>query len=114
MKVAFLTSGGLAPCLSSSIAYLIEEYVAIDKTIEFYGYKNGYKGLLKGQKISIPKEMSNHSQDIATYGGSFLGNSRVKLTNINDCIKNEYILDNQIPLEVAANQLKKDQIQILL
>ena len=113
MKVAFLTSGGLAPCLSSSIAYLIEEYVAIDKTIEFYGYKNGYKGLLKGQKISIPKEMSNHSQDIATYGGSFLGNSRVKLTNINDCIKNEYILDNQIPLEVAANQLKKDQIQIL-
>ena len=113
MKVAFLTSGGLAPCLSSSIAYLIEEYIAIDKTIEFYGYKNGYKGLLKGQKISIPKEMSNHSQDIATYGGSFLGNSRVKLTNINDCIKNEYILDNQIPLEVAANQLKKDQIQIL-
>ena len=113
MKVAFLTSGGLAPCLSSSIGYLIEEYIAIDKTIEFYGYKNGYKGLLKGQKISIPKEMSKHSQDIATYGGSFLGNSRVKLTNIKDCIKNGYILDNQIPLEVAASQLKKDQIQIL-
>ena len=113
MKVAFLTSGGLAPCLSSSIAYLIKEYIAIDKTVEFYGYKNGYKGLLKGQKLSIPKEMSNHSQDIATYGGSFLGNSRVKLTNINDCIKNKYISDNQIPLEVAANQLKKDQIDVL-
>ena len=113
MKVAFLTSGGLAPCLSSSIGYLIEEYIAFDKNVEFYGYKNGYKGLLKGQKISIPKEMSSHSQDIATYGGSFLGNSRVKLTNINDCIKNGYILDNQIPLEVAANRLKTDQIDIL-
>ena len=113
MKVAFLTSGGLAPCLSSSIGYLIKEYIVIDKTVEFYGYKNGYKGLLKGQKLTIPKEMSNHSEDIATYGGSFLGNSRVKLTNINDCIKNKYISDNQIPLEVAANQLKKDQIDIL-
>ena len=27
-KVAFLTAGGLAPCLSSSIGYLIDEYTA--------------------------------------------------------------------------------------
>ena len=25
-KVAFLTAGGLAPCLSSSIGFLIDEY----------------------------------------------------------------------------------------
>ena len=54
MRVAFLTAGGLAPCLSASIAYLIQEYAKLNHTVEFFGYKNGYKGLLLGQKISIP------------------------------------------------------------
>ena len=42
-----------------------------------------------------------------------MGNSRVKLTNIDDCVKKGYIKKGQIPLEVAANQLKKDNIKIL-
>ena len=45
MKVAFLTSGGIAPCLSSSIARLIYNYSKLDKDIEFIGYFYGYKGL---------------------------------------------------------------------
>ena len=91
MKVAFLTSGGVAPCLSASIAYLIQEYSARDNSIEFYGYKHGYKGLLLGHKISIPNNLSNKADLIASFGGSAIGNSRVKLTNIDDCIKNKYI-----------------------
>ena len=42
------------------------------------------------------------------FGGSPLGNSRVKLTNIDDCVKKGYIKKGQNPLEIAANQLKKD------
>ena len=42
-----------------------------------------------------------------------LGNSRVKLTNIDDCVKKGYIKKGQNPLEIAANQLKKDNIKIL-
>ena len=43
LKVAFLTAGGLAPCLSSSIGYLIEIYNEYDPEIEMIGYVDGYK-----------------------------------------------------------------------
>ena len=49
MKIAFLTSGGLAPCLSASIAALLEAYEMKNESADFSGYLNGYQGLLKGQ-----------------------------------------------------------------
>ena len=113
MRVAFLTSGGVAPCLSASIAYLIKEYSVIDNSIEFYGYKHGYKGLLLGNKLSIPNNLSDKANIIASFGGSAIGNSRVKLSNVDDCIKNKYIKENELPVEVAANQLISDRINIL-
>ena len=113
MRVAFLTAGGLAPCLSSSIGLLIEQYSKLDIEVEFFAYKNGYKGLLKGDIISIPNHIANNVENIISYGGSFIGNSRVKLTNIEDCIKNQYIKKDEDPLTKAANQLKKDKIEIL-
>ena len=113
MRIAFLTAGGLAPCLSASIAYLINEYSKVGIQVEFFGYKNGYKGLLLGQKIPIPNSLSEKTDLLASYGGSPIGNSRVKLTNIEDCIKNGYISSNQSPLHVASEQLKNDNIDIL-
>ena len=111
MKVAFLTAGGNAPCLSASIGMLINEYYKINKSIEFIGYLHGYKGLLLGDntKLAYHNDLSN----LCKFGGSVLGNSRVKLTNIKDCINNGYIEDGQIPLEVAANQLIKDKVNVL-
>jgi diphosphate-dependent phosphofructokinase len=41
-KVALLTAGGLAPCLSSAIASLIERYSEIDPSIEIICYRSGY------------------------------------------------------------------------
>ena len=89
MKVAFLTAGGNAPCLSASIGMLINEYYKINKSIEFIGYLHGYKGLLLGDntKLAYHNDLSN----LCKFGGSVLGNSRVKLTNIKDCINNGYI-----------------------
>ena len=110
MKVAFLTAGGIAPCLSSSIGMLMKRYSNYDNSIEFIGYLHGYKGLLKGNKIILS---SNNLDNINTFGGSLLGNSRVKLTNIKDCIENGYVDNNQEPLEVAANQLIEDEIDVL-
>ena len=37
----------------------------------------------------------------------------MKLTNVNDCINKGYIKKNEIPLKIAAEQLKKDKIDIL-
>ena len=110
MKVALLTSGGIAPCLSSSIGRLAEQYYDKYPNVEIIGYLNGYKGLLLGNSIPIEKT------DFATlysFGGTPIGNSRVKLTNTKDCIENGYINANENPLEVAAMQLKKDGVDVL-
>ena len=87
MKIAFLTAGGLAPCLSASIGRLIEQYYSRFPKAEMIGYLNGYKGLLLGNSITIPEQVKNNAQILYNFGGSPIGNSRVKLTNINDCIK---------------------------
>ena len=90
MKVAFLTSGGIAPCLSSSIARLIYNYSKLDENIEFIGYLYGYKGLLTNQKIIIPSDIGGKINLLYDFGGTFLGNSRVKLTNVKDCIQGSH------------------------
>ena len=46
MKVAFLTSGGIAPCLSSSIARMIYSYSKLKKDIGKYFY-DPYDGKIK-------------------------------------------------------------------
>ena len=56
MKIAFLTAGGIAPCLSSSISMLIQEYKKQNIDCEFIGYLYGYKGLLVDQKIIISQD----------------------------------------------------------
>lgn len=56
-KVAILTAGGLAPCLSSAIGGLIERYTEIDPSIEIICYLSGYKGLLLGDSIKVTPEM---------------------------------------------------------
>jgi len=113
MKIAFLTSGGIAPCLSASIGRLTENYLSKNPKAEIIGYLNGYKGLLLGNSISFPKSLLGNTNKFYQFGGSPIGNSRVKLTNIDDCIKKGYVKEGENPLEVAANQLVKDGITIL-
>ena len=87
MKIAFLTSGGIAPCLSASIGRLAENYLSKYPKVEIIGYLNGYKGLLLGNSISFPISLLGNTNKFYQFGGSPIGNSRVKLTNIDDCIK---------------------------
>jgi pyrophosphate--fructose-6-phosphate 1-phosphotransferase len=113
MRVAFLTAGGIAPCLSASIGYLIQFYNDIRNDISFVGYLNGYKGLLTGNSINFPNEIKDNALELLNYGGSPIGNSRVKLTNVADCVSKGYVKDGEDPLKVAADQLIKDKINIL-
>lgn len=113
MKIAFLTAGGIAPCLSSSIGALIEQYAKSKPDAEMIGYLNGYRGLLLGQSIEFPASIKDSFATLYEYGGSPIGNSRVKLTNIQDCIDRDYIKEGEEPLQVAAEQLKKDKVDIL-
>ena len=114
MKIAFLTSGGNAPCLNSSIGRLLFHFSKIDDEVHAVGYLNGFSGLLKNNKINLPTKFSLNEIDMFySLGGSLIGNSRIKLTNVDDCLKKGLISDGQIPLEVAADQLIKDKIDIL-
>ena len=112
-KVAFLTAGGLAPCLSSSIGCLIEEYTAQAPGVEMIGYINGYMGLLKGDSIPVTDEVRRNAAILKKHGGSPIGNSRVKLTNVADCVKRGLVKPGEDPLKVAADQLVKDGVDVL-
>ena len=113
MKIAFLTAGGIAPCLSSSIGALIEKYNEIAPDAELIGYLNGYRGLLLGNSIEFPDSAKTNFATLYDFGGSPIGNSRVKLTNVDDCVKRGYVLEGQDPLKIAADQLVKDKVDIL-
>ena len=113
MKVAFLTAGGIAPCLSASIGALIEAYNILAPEAELVGYLHGYRGLLLGNKIEIPASVREKTNILYEFGGSPIGNSRIKLTNAENCIKRGYIKKGEDPLKIAAKQLMKDGINIL-
>ena len=112
-RVALLTSGGIAPCLSAAVGGLIEKYNKISPDSEIIGYKHGYRGLLLGESITFSQNVKENYEIFYDFGGSPIGNSRVKLTNVIDCVKKGYVSEGQDPLDVAANQLSKDRIDIL-
>lgn len=112
-KVAFLTAGGLAPCLSSAIAALIERYTEVAPGVELIAYTSGYKGLLLGESLPITDDIRKQAATLYTHGGSPIGNSRVKLTNVKDCVKRGLVQEGENPLEVAARRLIKDGVDVL-
>jgi len=118
MKVAMMTSGGLAPCLSSSVAQLVKHWSEALKSgkiasVSFRMYIDGYKGVLTGDSFVLPENVYEDVDALNFLGGSPIGNSRVKLTNVKDCIARGFVGENETPLEVAAQQLIKDEINVL-
>lgn len=112
-KVAILTAGGLAPCLSSAVGGLIERYTEIDPGIEIICYRSGYKGLLLGDSYPVTPAIRAKAGLLHRFGGSPIGNSRVKLTNVKDCVKRGLVKEGENPQKVAADQLIKDGVDIL-
>ena len=178
LNIAFMTSGGLAPCLASSIANLVKQYYFTSNlkfTVRLY--KSGYKGILMGESVIVPNadlpslvkifsgmggearegatkclrepariselqsrisssplgsslwlrsslllHSSLHYTVLVTHSsftlstfvtGSPIGSSRVKLTNIADCVKRGYVKGGEDPLAVAAERLKFDGVDVL-
>lgn len=112
-KVGLLTAGGFAPCLSSAVAGLIKRYTEIAPEVEIIAYRHGYEGLLKGDSIKVTPEVREHAERLFKFGGSPIGNSRVKLTNVADLVKRGLVAEGQNPLEIAAKQLVTDGVDVL-
>ena len=112
-KVALLTAGGFAPCLSSAIGYLIQRYSEIAPDVEIIAYRNGYQGLLQGDYLTVTPAVREKAHLLFEFGGSPVGNSRVKLTNARDLEKRNLVPKGADPLKVAADQLVYDQVDVL-
>ena len=111
--VAMLTAGGLAPCLSSAVGGLIERYSEVAPDVRIIAYLNGYAGLLTGRSVEVTPEVRANAHRLHAFGGSPIGNSRVKLTNVKDCVKRGLVKEGQDPLHVAAEQLSRDKVDVL-
>ena len=112
-RVALLTAGGYAPCLSSAVGGLIQRYSELLPDVEIIGYKHGYHGVLSGNYIVIDQEARDKAHLLHKYGGSPIGNSRVKLTNAKDLVKRGLVKEGENPLHVAAERLKADGVDVL-
>ncbi len=112
-KVAMLTAGGLAPCLSSAVGGLIQRYTDVAPDLDIVAYRSGYQGVLLGDSIEVTPAMRERAYLLHRYGGSPIGNSRVKLTNIADCVKRGLVKEGENPLRVAAERLASDGVTIL-
>ena len=111
--VAMLTAGGLAPCLSAAVGGLIGHYTEVAPDVRIIAYLNGYAGLLTGKSVEVTDKVRRSASRLQDFGGSPIGNSRVKLTNVEDCIKRGLVEPGQDPLQVAAEQLRSDGVDVL-
>ncbi len=112
-KVALLTAGGFAPCLSSAVGGLIQRYTEIAPEIEIIAYKHGYQGLLSGDVLVVDDAVRAKAHLLHQFGGSPIGNSRVKLTNVKDLVKRGLVAAGADPLKVAADRLVADGVDVL-
>ncbi len=112
-KVALLTAGGLAPCLSAAVGDLIERYTEVAPDVEIIAYLSGYQGLLTGTFLEVTDEVRARADVLRRFGGSPIGNSRVKLTNADDLVKRGIVEPGADPLQVAAERLVADGVDVL-
>ena len=111
--VAMLTAGGLAPCLSAAVGGLIEHYTEVAPDVRIIAYLNGYAGLLTGKSVEVTDRVRATAGRLHAFGGSPIGNSRVRLGNVDDCVKRGLVQPGQDPLQVAAEQLRRDGVDVL-
>ncbi len=112
-RVALLTAGGFAPCLSAAVGGLIQRYNDLDPEIEIIAYQHGYHGLLTGNSVRVDEAARAEAPVLSRFGGSPIGNSRVKLTNAKDLVERGLVEEGQDPLQVAAEQLRTDSVDVL-
>jgi pyrophosphate--fructose-6-phosphate 1-phosphotransferase len=112
-KVAMLTAGGFAPCLSAAIGGLIERYTQVAPEVEIIAYRHGYEGLLKGDSMTVTPAVRANAARLHAFGGSPIGSSRVKLTNASDLVDRGLVDQGVDPLQAAADRLTDDGVDVL-
>lgn len=112
-RAAVLTAGGFAPCLSSAVAGLIERYSELAPDVELLAYRYGFQGLLTGSTMPVTAAVRSKAGLLHGFGGSPLGNSRVRFTNLDDVVRRGLVEEGQDPFRVAADRLVADEVDVL-
>ncbi|UFU04825.1 pyrophosphate--fructose-6-phosphate 1-phosphotransferase [Ruania halotolerans] len=112
-RIALLTAGGFAPCLSAAVAGLVRRYGEVLPDAEIIAYQYGYHGLLTGNYVVVDEQARAAIDVLDEFGGSPIGNSRVKLTNAKDLVSRGLVEEGQDPLAVAAQRLRTDGVDVL-
>ena len=112
-KVALLTAGGFAPCLSSAVGGLIERYTAAGARDRDHRLPVRLPGPAAGDSLDGDAGVRERAGLLHAFGGSPIGNSRVKLTNAADLVKRGLVAEGVDPLQAAADRLTADGVDVL-
>ena len=81
MRIGMLTSGGDCQALNAAMRGVVKCIAHSGEQVEFYGFLNGYKGLIYGDfRMLTSKDFSG----ILTKGGTILGSSRTPFKTIRE------------------------------
>src|SRR5690625_3324509 len=81
--------------------------------VEIIAYQYGYHGLLTGHYITVSEEARAEAHLLHKFGGSPIGNSRVKLTNTPDLVSRGLVPEGVDPPKYAAERLRVDAVHAL-
>jgi diphosphate-dependent phosphofructokinase len=81
--------------------------------VEIIAYRYGYQGLLQGDFLPVTPAVRERAAVLHAFGGSPIGNSRVKLTNARDLVKRGLVAEGVDPLQAAADRLTADGVDVL-
>ena len=108
IRIGMLTSGGDCQALNAAMRGVVKCIANSGEEVEFYGFLNGYKGLIYGDfRMLTSRDFSG----ILTKGGTILGSSRTPFKTIKDPDENG--LDKVEAMKQNYYKLKLDCLVVL-
>ena len=117
VKAAILTAGGIAPGLNRVIHAIVQRHCKVYELNsnlggELWGIRNGYKGLISGDKADMFKLTDEITRGWLSLGGTQLGSVR-EYMNSKEGIKKDETTTQQELTQAAARRLKSAKLDIL-
>lgn len=111
--VALFTTGRVTPGISALIGFLMRRYSERYPDVKILAYIHGFRGLLVDEKVVIGEKEHAAVPLLIAKGGSPIGGSRVRLTNVKNLEDEELIVKGEDPYEKCAINLLKDRVDVL-